>query len=128
MNKKERPILSNLVNSGTLNIEKIQNEVIRPIIKMQNNLLVILFKDYIEQKKIKFTNFSGEKQKEIIKTSLTKDVNFKNILLGCVIGHFTDKELFFYINNTSELKRRIIQIIKQRLQDNNIPYIEEISL
>ena len=95
MNKKERPILSNLVNSGTLNIEKIQNEVIRPIIKMQNNLLVILFKDYIKQKKIKFTNFSGEKQKEIIKTSLTKDVNFKNILLGCVIGHFTDKELFF---------------------------------
>ena len=27
MNKKERPILSNLVNSGTLDIEKIQNRI-----------------------------------------------------------------------------------------------------
>ena len=118
MNKKERPILSNLVNSGTLDIEKIQNEVIRPIIKMQNNLLTVLFQNYVKQKKIEFTDLNGEKQKEIINTSLTKDINFKNILLGCVVGHFSEKELFFYINNTPELRRRIIQIIKQRLQDN----------
>lgn len=118
MNKKERPILSNLVNSGTSDIEKIQNEVIRPIIKMQNNLLVVLFEDYIKQRKIDFTNLNSEKQKEIINSVLTKDVNFKNILLGCVVGHFSKDELVFYTNNTSELKRRIVQIIKQRLRGN----------
>ena len=118
MNKKERPILSNLVNSGTSDVEKIQNEVIRPIIKMQNNLLVVLFENYIKENKIDFMNFNEKKQKEIINTVLTKDVNFKNILLGCIVGHFSTSELIFYTNNTSELKRRIVQIIKQRLQNN----------
>jgi len=118
MNKKERPILSNLVNSGTSDVEKIQNEVIRPIIKMQNNLLVVLFQNYIKKRKVDFTNAKSEKQKEIINTVLTNDVNFKNILLGCIVGHFSTGELIFYTNNTSELKRRIIQIVKQRLQDN----------
>jgi hypothetical protein len=89
MNKKERPILSELVNAGTSDIEKFQNEAIRPIIKMQHNLLIILFQNYLKHRKINFTNLKKEKQKERINIILTKDTNFKNILLGIVIGHFS---------------------------------------
>ena len=118
MNKKERPILSELVNAGTSDIEKFQNEAIRPIIKMQHNLLIILFQNYLKHRKINFNNFKKEKQKERINIILTKDTNFKNILLGIVIGHFSKNELMFYTKNTSELKRRIIQIVNQRSQDS----------
>lgn len=118
MNKKERPILSELVNAGTSDIEKFQNEAIRPIIKMQHNLLIILFQNYLKHRKINFTNLKKEKQKERINIILTKDTNFKNILLGIVIGHFSKNELIFYTKNTSELKRRIIQIVNQRSQDS----------
>jgi hypothetical protein len=118
MNKKERPILSELVNAGTSDIEKFQNEAIRPIIKMQHNLLIILFQNYLKHRKINFTNLKKEKQKERINIILTKDTNFKNILLGIVIGHFSKNELMFYTKNTSELKRRIIQIVNQRSQDS----------
>tara|TARA_B100000780_G_scaffold100154_1_gene69961 strand:+ start:9597 stop:9971 length:375 start_codon:yes stop_codon:yes gene_type:complete len=118
MNKKERPILSELVNAGTSDIEKFQNEAIRPIIKMQHNLLIIVFQNYLKQRKIDFTNLKKEKQKERINIILTKDTNFKNILLGIVIGHFSENELMFYTKNTSELKRRIIQIVNQRSQDS----------
>jgi len=48
MTKKERPILSDLVNAGTSDVEKFQNEVIRPIIKMQHNLLIAFFKSYVQ--------------------------------------------------------------------------------
>ena len=44
MNNKVRPNLINLINSNTSEIERFQNEVLRPIIKMQNNLLVAFFK------------------------------------------------------------------------------------
>jgi hypothetical protein len=118
MNKKEKPILSELVNAGTSDIEKFQNEAIRPIIKMQHNLLIILFQNYLKHRKINFNNLKKEKQKERINIILTKDTNFKNILLGIVIGHFSKNELMFYTKNTSELKRRIIQIVNQRSQDS----------
>lgn len=122
MNKKERPILSELVNAGTSDIEKFQNEAIRPIIKMQHNLLIILFQNYLKHRKINFNNLKKEKQKERINIILTKDTNFKNILLGIVIGHFSKNELMFYTKNTSELKRRIIQIVNQRSQDSLLDF------
>ena len=118
MKGKERPELLDLINKGTLGFEKFQNEVIRPIIKMQNNLLIILFQNYIKQRKIDFYNLKKEKQKERINIILIKDVVFKNIILGSIIGHFSEEELIFYTKNTAELKKRIIQITKQRLQDN----------
>jgi len=120
MTLKDRPILSDLVKAGTLDIEKFQNEVIRPVIKMQHNLLIVFFKNYISDNKIDFVNLKKEKQNEKINSILTKDTNFKNILLGSVIGHFSISELTFYYKNTPELKRRIIQIIKQRLQDSDL--------
>ena len=118
MKIKDRPQLSDLINTGTLEIEKFQNEAIRPIIKMQHNLLIIVFQNYLKQRKIDFTNLKKEKQKERINIILIKDVVFKNIILGSIIGHFSEEELIFYTKNTAELKKRIIQITKQRLQDN----------
>ncbi|CAI8376295.1 MAG: Uncharacterised protein [Polaribacter sejongensis] len=118
MTKKERPILSDLVNAGTSDVEKFQNEVIRPIIKMQHNLLIAFFKSYVQQRKIDFISLTLEKKNKHIRSMLTKDINFKNILLGSIIGHFSMDEFSFYHKNTSEVNRRIVQITKQRLQDS----------
>ena len=124
MKKNERPILSNLIKEGTLDIEKFQNEVIRPIIKMQHSLLIALFQDYIKQRKIDFINLKKEKQIERINTILTKDTNFKSIILGIIIGHFSPNELKFFFQNSSEFKKRVIQIAKHRLQDNQQVILE----
>ena len=120
MSNKIRPVLKNLINSNTSNIERFQNEVIRPIIKMQNNLLVVFFEDYLKNRKIEFYILKYEDQENKINTILTKDINFKNILLGSIVGHFDDNEIKVYLKSTSELNKRIIQIIKQRLLDNCI--------
>ena len=118
MKSKVRPQLSDLVNTGTLEIEKFQNDTIRPIIKMQHNFLIISFKNYIKKSKTDFYNIKTEKQKEKINSILTKDIIFKNMILGGVIGQLSDEELIFYLKDSSELKKRIFQIIKQRLQDS----------
>ena len=118
MKSKVRPQLSDLVNAGTLEIEKFQNDTIRPIIKMQHNFLIISFKNYIKKSKTDFYNIKTEKQKEKINSILTKDIIFKNMILGGIIGQLSDEELIFYLKDSSELKKRILQIIKQRLQDS----------
>jgi hypothetical protein len=120
MSNKIRPVLKNLINSNTSDLERFQNEVIRPIIKMQNNFLVVLFEDYLKNRKIEFYILKYEDQENKINTILTKDINFKNILLGSIVGHFDDNEIKVYLKSTSELNKRIIQIIKQRLLDNCI--------
>jgi len=124
MNDKIRPVLKNLINSNTSDLERFQNEVIRPIIKMQNNLLVAFFNNYIRNRKIEFNKLEAEFQKNKINTILTKDVNFKNILIGSIIGHLNENEIKIYLKSKSELNKRIIQMVKQRLQDNLIPQDE----
>ena len=118
MSDKLRPVLKNLINSNTNDLERFQNEVLRPIIKMQNNLLVALFKNYIRNRKIEFNKLKAEVQENKINSILTKDINFKNILLGSIIGHFNKNEIKIYLKSKSELNKRIIQMVKQRLQDN----------
>ena len=120
MSNKIRPVLNNLINSNTSNIERFQNQVIRPIIKMQNNFLVVFFEDYLKNRKIEFYIIKYEDQENKINTILTKDINFKNILLGSIVGHFDENEIKVYLKSTSELNKRIIQMIKQRLLDNCI--------
>ena len=118
MSDKLRPILKNLINSNTTDLERFQNEVLRPIIKMQNNLLVALFNNYTRNRKIQFNKLKAEVQENKINSILTKDINFKNILLGSIIGHFNKNEIKIYLKSKSELNKRIIQMVKQRLQDN----------
>ena len=46
MNDKLRPVLKNLINSNTSDLERFQNEVIRPIIKtIANNIGWISFSE-----------------------------------------------------------------------------------
>ena len=124
MSSKVRPVLKNLINSNTSLIEKFQNEVLRPIIKMQNNLLITFFKNYIKNRKIEFNKLGVEFQENKINSILTKDINFKNILIGSIIGHLEENEIKIYFKSKTEINKRIIQIIKQRLQDNLIPQDE----
>ena len=124
MSDKLRPVLKNLINSNTSDLERFQNEVIRPIIKMQNNLLVAFFNNYIRNRKIEFNKLEAEFQKNKINTILTKDINFKNILIGSIIGHLNENEIKIYLKSKSELNKRIIQMVMQRLQDNLIPQDE----
>ena len=124
MSNKIRPVLKNLINSNTSDLERFQNQVIRPIIKMQNNLLVALFNNYISNRKIEFNKLKAEVQENKINSILTKDINFKNILIGSILGHLNKNEIEIYLKSKSELNKRIIQIVKQRLQDNLIPQDE----
>ena len=124
MSNKLRPVLKTLINSNTSDLERFQNEVLRPIIKMQNNLLVALFKNYIRNRKIEFNKLKAEVQENKINSILTKDINFKNILIGSIIGHLNKNEIEIYLKSKSELNKRIIQMVKQRLQDNLIPQNE----
>lgn len=115
---KERPELKGLINEQTTAIEHFQNTVIRPIIKMQNDLLIAVLHQNFIKRKVHFSILSLEKKKEKIKSILEKDIQFKNQVIGIILGHFSLDEYEVYQPNSSEYNRRIKQIVIKRYQDS----------
>jgi hypothetical protein len=98
--------------------ECFQNKTIRPIAKLQNNLLVEVFKHYIKKHKNVFYDLSVEKRIDYIENAIHKDMKFRNSLKGILIGQFTIEEHRNYVSNSSALNKRMMGIVKERLKQN----------
>ena len=96
--------------------EQFQNETLRPILKLQNPLLISVFTNYIEKRKGVFYDLSLDKKIIYIENSLIKDQKFRSSLKGLIIGHFTIAEYQKYSLNSSSLNKRIINMLIKRLQ------------
>ena len=97
--------------------ERFQNETIRPILKLQNPLFILVFKNYIEKRKRVFYDLSLDKKMIYIESSIVKDQNFHNSLKGIIIGHFTVAEYRQYILHFSSLNKRMMNMLVKRLQN-----------
>ncbi len=96
--------------------EKFQNEVLRPIMKMQNDLIVAIFRHFLRKRKVPFNGKSIEERKQWIAHSLSKDNRLRGMLLGAIIGHFTLEEYTFYLEQEGEMRRRITNLLTERLR------------
>ena len=110
-----RPTIS-ISKTAKTPAEKFQNETLRPIIKMQNELILPLYKHFLTKRKVKFNEISLEARRKWIEQSMTKDHRLRSLLLGMVIGQFTETELAGFIKMEGEIRKRIINLITQRLQ------------
>ncbi|MFT5745125.1 MAG: hypothetical protein ACI9XO_000725 [Paraglaciecola sp.] len=102
--------------------EKFQNRTLRPILKFQHDLLVELFKRYIEKRKGVFHKLIEERKLEYIEHSVRKDLKFKNLLLGVIIGYFTAEETILFFKAENENSRRMSNLIIQRLQSKVLEF------
>jgi len=114
-----RPIIASIKISDNMSKEeRFQNLTLRPVIKLQNNLLIAVFRNYITKHKNVFYELTLDRRLHYIDNALHKDIKFRNALKGMVIGQFTTEEYASYIENSSALNKRIINLIIQRLQSN----------
>ena len=65
-----------------------------------------------------FYELKLEKRLDYVTKAIQKDIKFRNSLKGMVIGQFTVNEYLTYIKNSSALNKRMMNIVKQRLQSN----------
>lgn len=105
---------------STSEIEKFQNQTLRPILKLQNDIYMALFKAYSIRQKTDFDSLTKDKKRIFIEQSLQKDVALKNNFLGITIGMFTKEELENYILESKEYNRRIITMLMERIKSQMI--------
>ncbi|WP_282135873.1 glyoxalase [Seonamhaeicola maritimus] len=114
--KDIRPeISSTTINDDMSSDEWFQNSVLRPVIKLQNDLLIAVFKNYIVKHKSVFYDLILEKRIDYIENAIHKDMKFRNSVKGMVIGLFTVEEYSMYTQNSSALNKRMMNIVKERL-------------
>lgn len=122
MNTRDTIILSNrielpgLLHNETSTEEKFQNRTLRPILKAQNDLLIQVFINYAFKQKNVFFELMPDKKMEYIENTILRDIKFRNALKGIIIGWFTLDEFAEYIKLSSNLNKRIMALIAERLK------------
>ena len=102
--------------SETSSEEYLQNQILRPILKLQNDLFIEIFKNYILKSKANFESFTLDKKMQFIENSIQNDMKFRSLLIGIVVGLFTIDDYILYSQNASALNKRIATMLIERLK------------
>src|SRR5690606_11126999 len=108
-------ILTAKVSENMSRDEHFQNITLRPLVKLQDQLLLEVFKNYIHKHKNTFYGLSVEKKIQFIENVIQRDIKFRNSLKGIIIGQFTLEEYSTYIQNSSSLNKRMMNLVKDRM-------------
>ena len=114
------------INSQTSEEELFQNQILRPILKLQNELFIEQLKNYIVKNKAQFSQFTVDKKLDYIENSILNDNKFRNLLIGTTIGLLQIEEYKLYSKNASALNKRIITMLIERLK-SQVQLLDELG-
>ena len=100
---------------NTSHLEQFQNDKLRPILKLQHEIVLVLFQSNLFRNKVLFAELKVEEKRSKLDQLFRKDLSFKNQSIGAVIGMLTVDEYTVYTKDTSAHNRRIITMLKQRI-------------
>lgn len=96
--------------------EHFQNETLRPILKLQNDLIIQIFKNYLIQSKVQFSDLSIDGKMTLVGNAIAKDTQLQNTLKGVIIALFTSNEYLLYFSIQSAINKRIRTMLIERIQ------------
>jgi hypothetical protein len=111
-----RPIIKTKEFENSTDEEKFQTLTLRPILKLQNELLIQLFKNHIIESKNMYYSLSPENKVLFIENSLQKNIVLKNKLIGVTLGMLTIEELAVYSADTNLYNKRIMSLLIERIR------------
>lgn len=117
--EKVRPKLPVALTEGELKEEELfQNMVLRPVIKMQHDLLIMRVKSHFISKRVLFNVMDNKKRTEAIIQAFQSDHNLKKEIQGMIIGQLTVLEFQQYLKIERSLNKRIVQMVRNRMIDS----------
>jgi hypothetical protein len=96
--------------------EAFMHETLRPILKLQNAHFLLITRHFLAKRKVRLDTLSAAQRLQQISHSIARDNRLRGLLFGCVLGQFTETELAFYLDNESEVNRRITHLLVERIQ------------
>jgi len=116
---KLRPKLPSSLTDGELKEEELfQNMVLRPVIKMQHDILILRVKSYFTSKRVMFNVMDNNKRTLAIEKAFLSDNAFKKEIQGMIVGQLTQDEFKTYLNWERSMNKRIVQMVRNRMIDS----------
>ena len=97
--------------------ERFHHQVLRPLLKLQNELLLIQFSEWLRGNKVILHNRPEGDQKQVIEHICKTNKRLRAELFGILIGAMTAEEYQLYLLHQRELNKRITAMWAKRLFD-----------
>lgn len=107
---------------GALPVEAFQNDTLRPIIKMQHDVLLAAWHRYALEQKGKFYKLNRPEQEAYIRHAYQTNRAFRAFNLGLVCGVLTKVEWQTFGANEKEFSKRIYHLVAQRVSSTMKAY------
>ncbi len=104
------------VSTNSSEEEQFQNQILRPILKLQNDLLLSVFKNYIAEQKNNFYNLNRDQKMVFIDNAIQKDTKLRNLYKGLILGLFTIEEYNTFKLLSASLNKRLMSMLQERIK------------
>lgn len=101
-------------------IEKFHHQVLRPILKFQNEIILEAFLSEMKRFKIDWSKLTKDEKQQKIHSTFHTNQKFQMFLLGITTGLFTKEEFQFYLENQRLIKKRILEMLEERVKSQVI--------
>lgn len=98
-------------------IEDFQNTCLRPLLKWHHHFWSMMFDAQLGNQKLNYERLLPAQQTALLRQVIQKDPSFKYQLVGVVTGWMTLTEYTFYVQHKTEINKRILAMIVQRVQN-----------
>jgi len=95
-----------------------QTNVLRPILKLQNSIILAQFRQYVKKFKPAFNAYNLKVQESYVSDVLKSDPRIRNSLIASVVSLMTLEEYEYYVENKNECNKRIVTSLIRRIQDH----------
>ncbi|MBO0356973.1 hypothetical protein J0X19_03370 [Hymenobacter sp. BT186] len=112
-----RPALAVAPATGDATAGDFLHHTLRPVLKMQNELLLAVVADFVRDHHVPLATASVSDQQRLLTELLTRNVKLRYTVIGIVSGLFTSDELAYYRQHRPELNRRLLELAVRRVQD-----------
>lgn len=113
MEAKSRPEL--FLKKANSEEEIFQNETLRPILKLQHELIITLAQEFLKSRNVTWEKVKEKDPFQWLNINIKRDIPFKNQLIGMVVGQFSKNELDEYLTFQKEMNKRIINMMTERI-------------
>ncbi|RSK51037.1 hypothetical protein [Hymenobacter rigui] len=119
-----RPTLSVAVSADDTPVARFLHTTLRPVLKMQNQLLLAVVADFVRDYHVPLAAAAGTEQQRLLAELLSRNTKLRYLVIGLVLGQFTEPELHLYRQHRPELNRRILELASRRVQDQAVVVAE----
>jgi len=111
-----RPEISNILDHrDSHEMEQYQSDVLRPIAKFQNEIILRGFDAYLRKYHLKLEGKSIKDQEEIISKAMKTNKELRCFYQGMLAGLMTTAEFEFYVSRRAEVHKRMTSLLIQRI-------------